>query len=322
MTYLYFIGIDVSKNTFDISFHNPQDKQKSHDYPNTPQGFTDFLGTIPFPNKTFIVLEATGGYETELLLFLHQNNVTIHRISPLKSSYYLRSVKTYAKNDVLDSQALAQIAFERHKTLPIFSAGSEKQRALYYLFSRKQDLVEMRKAEKQRLNHPNYHDLSENIMETIAFFDKKIDELEAKMQTEVDECQVLANIQKLLLSQKGVGNQVSFCIMASFPELGLLGGKQIASLAGVAPHPRESGGHKGYRSCRGGRQGVKRMLFMAGLSAVRYDAKLSLFYNGLRERGKKPKVALVASMRKLIVILNAKTRDLYSGLTLEEINAV
>jgi transposase len=205
MPYLYFIGIDVSKDTFDISFHNPQNKQKSLSYPNTHQGFTDFLGSIPLPEKTFIVLEATGGYETELLLFLHKNNIKIHRISPLKSSYYLRSVKTYAKNDVLDSQALAQIAFERHKTLPIFTAGSEKQRALYYLFSRKQDFIEMRKAEKQRLNHPNYQGFKDNISETIVFFDKKIAELDAQMQKEVDDCTVLTNIQKLLLSQKGVG---------------------------------------------------------------------------------------------------------------------
>ena len=320
MSYLYFIGIDISKDSFEVAFHSPQEKTKTINYPNNLNGFNAFFATLHNPQKTFAVLEATGGYETNLLLFLCNHNLKIHRLSPLKSSHYMRSIKSYAKNDVLDSQALARYAFERYETLQPFTLSSEKQLELHHCFSRKQDLIEMRKAEKQRLKHPNYDNFQDNIHAVIQCLNDNIADLDVRMLKIIDECDNLKHIQKLLLTQKGIGKEVSLCLMANLPEIGLLDRKQIASMTGLAPHPKESGAYKGYRSCRGGRMGIKRMMFMAGLSAIRFNKKLKIFYKGLCQRGKKPMVALVATMRKFIVILNAKVRDLLQAKSLTTLN--
>jgi transposase len=322
MSYIYFIGIDISKDFFEIAHHSPSSTQKTVKYSNDDKGFKEFSSTIEDTEKTFIVLEATGGYETGLLLFLCEKKIAVHRISPLKSSHYMRSIKSYAKNDVLDAMALARYGFERHETLTLFSYSCESHLKLSNLFSRKQDLISMRKAEKQRQKHPNYKDLADSLAKVMECLDEQIKLIDKQIQQIIDQSEMLKQVQTLLLSQKGVGIELSVAIMAQLPEIGLLDRKQIASLAGVAPHPKESGNYKGYRRCKGGRMGIRRILFMAILSAVRYNTVLSQFYQSLTKRGKKPMVAMTATMRKMIIILNAKVRDLYSGKTILEINGL
>jgi transposase len=320
MSYIYFIGIDISKDFFEVAYHLPDAIPKTVKYSNDEEGFEEFFVSLKNAEQSFIVLEATGGYETGLLFYLGKKEVAVHRIAPLKSSHYMRSIKSYAKNDVLDAMALARYGFERHKTLTLFTYSSEQQVKLSTLFARKQDLIAMRVCEKQRKKHPIYKDLTESLSKVLECLDEQIDLINKKMQELIDESESLKQVQTLLLSQKGVGRELSFVILAQLPEIGLLNRKQIASLAGVAPHPKESGNYKGYRSCKGGRMGVRRILFMAILSAVRYNPILESFYQSLLQRGKKTMVAMTATMRKLIVILNAKVRDLYAGKTIEQIN--
>ena len=149
----------------------------------------------------------------------------------------------------------------------------------------------------------------------IVPIDKKIAEL-------IDNNQVLQQKKQVLTEFKGVGEQTSHALLLMCPELGNLTRRQIASLAGVAPHPRESGHYQGYRSTKGGRSQVKRALFMAVLSAKKYNPLLKKFYDGLVARGKKKMVALTATMRKMIVILNAKVRDFFQSNNNHPTNAI
>lgn len=316
MTYLYFIGIDVSKDTFHVALHN---SPKTEQFPNNSKGFSQFLSSIEHPiNQYFITLEATGGYETNLLLFLCQQGFATHRLSTLKSSHYLRSLHVFGKNDILDSQALARFGAERHDNLPIFVPQTQEMQQLQTLRMRRDDLVAMRVSEKQREKHPNYSSLKDSLnkvcdilTQEIAIIDKKIAEL-------IDNNHVLQSKKKILTKFKGVGEQTGNLLLTMCPELGTLTRRQIASLAGVAPHPRESGTYQGYRSTKGGRSQVKRGLFMAILSAKKHNPVLKKFYDGLIARGKKSMVAMTATMRKMIVILNAKIRDFLCGKSVEE----
>jgi transposase len=185
---------------------------------------------------------------------------------------------------------------------------------------RRDDLVAMRVTEKQRLQHPNYESLKDGLERVCTILTQEIMVIDKKIAELIDNNHIMQQKKKILTEFKGVGEQTGNLLLAMCPELGNLTRRQIASLAGVAQHPKESGAYKGYRRCRGGRMGIKRMMFMAGLSAIRFNEKLKIFYKGLCERGKKPMLALVATMRKFIVILNAKVRDLLQAKFLTTLN--
>lgn len=316
MSYLYFIGIDISKDSFHVALHNSSSIQQ---FPNNPKGFSQFLASIEHPiNQYFITLEATGGYETNLLLFLCQQGFATHRLQTLKSSHYLRSLRVFGKNDVLDAQALARFGAERHDNLPIFVPQTQEMQALQTLRMRRDDLVAMRVAEKQRLKHPNYNTLKDSLEKVCDILTQEINIIDKKIAELINNNHILQSKKKILTAFKGVGEQTGNLLLAMCPELGNLTRRQIASLAGVAPHPRESGAYQGYRSTKGGRSQIKRALFMAVLSAKSYNSILKKFYDGLISRGKKKMVALTATMRKMIVILNAKLRDFLCGKSVEE----
>jgi hypothetical protein len=222
MSYLYFIGIDISKDSFEVAFHSPQEKTKTINYPNNLNGFNAFFATLHNPQKTFAVLEATGGYETNFLLFLCNHNLKVHRLSPLKSSHYMRSIKSYAKNDVLDSQALARYAFERHETLQHFTLISEKQFEFHQCFSRKQDLIEMRKAEKQRLKHPNYDNFQDNIHAVIQCLDNNIDDLDAPCSKSLMNVIILKRYKNCVSLKKELEKKYHYVLWQIFLKLGYL----------------------------------------------------------------------------------------------------
>jgi transposase len=320
MSYLYFIGIDVSKDSFHAALHNSPSIQQ---FPNNKKGFSEFFASLKHPtNQYFITLEATGGYETNLLLFLCDKGFATHRLQTLKSAHYLRSLRVFGKNDVLDAQALARFGAERHEHLPIFVSPTQDMQHLQTLRMRRDDLVRMRVSEKQRLQHPNYDLIKNDVLKSCDFLTQEIIIIDKKIAELIDNNQVLQQKKQVLTEFKGVGEQTSHALLLMCPELGNLTRRQIASLAGVAPHPKESGHYQGYRSTKGGRSQVKRALFMAVLSAKKYNPLLKKFYDGLVARGKKKMVALTATMRKMIVILNAKVRDFFQSNTNHPTNAI
>jgi transposase len=143
----------------------------------------------------------------------------------------------------------------------------------------------------------------------LAALDAEITGLDADIAALIESAQPLARTVKTLRSIAGIGPATAAQLLALMPELGAIGRRQAAALAGLAPHPRQSGSNDAYRRTRGGRPDVKQTLFMAALAAARHNPTLRAFYMRLRNNGKKPIVAITAVMRKLIVIANAKVRD-------------
>lgn len=308
MSYLYYIGIDVSKDHFDAALHMAPEKPKR--FANTQAGFAAFAQAFQgILDHSLVVLEATGGYETALMNNIYKARSALHRVQPLKSAHYIRSLRGHIKTDALDAVALARYGFERHETLALFTPADETLQELEVLHTRLCDLKAMRKAEKQRARHPRYATLKESLNAVCHVLDTQIEAMAKRMNHLVEQAHHLKQKYDIMIKFSGIGSTTAMTLLACMPEIGTINRKQIASLAGLAPHPQDSGKTQGYRATRGGRATVRSALFMAALSAKAYNPQLKTFYDNLIARGKKPMVALTAVMRKMIVILNAKIRD-------------
>jgi len=318
MTFIHFIGIDISKNFFDVAYHaagarSAKAKESQHQaqkFANTPKGYRDFCATYSdmLPDA-LVVLESTGGYETALVAALVKDNVAVHRADPLTAKHFIRSLGKRAKTDALDAAALARYGAERHTHMTLCKIEDKSQTLMNALLARRGDLVAMRVAEQARLKHPRYVLLKDSLGAVLATLDNEINQIEKQMHSLIVRSPKLAATVQVLTSVKGVGKQTAYALLGGMPELGTLTRRQAASLAGCAPHPRDSGNTVGYRRTIGGRAIVKRALFMAAMAARNFHPELRPFYEHLIKQGKKPMVALTALMRKLITILNAKLRD-------------
>lgn len=308
MSYKYFIGIDIAKDFFDVALHGmPCSAQR---FDNAPEGFTAFCEAFAreLP-EALIVLEATGGYETALLADLCGRRIAVHRVQPLTARHYMRSLRAFGKTDRIDALALARYGAERHDSLPLFVPCARVLEDLRDLHSRRRDLLAMRIAEQQRLKHPRYRNLTQSVETMLNAIKAEISRIEEAMCALVEGSENLRARYKVLTAFPGIGGTTALCLLAEMPELGTLTRRQAASLAGLAPHPSDSGNHAGYRSIRGGRASVRKALFMAALAARQHNPSLRAFYLRLIQNGKKPMVAITALMRKMIVILNARMRD-------------
>jgi transposase len=308
MAYLHFFGIDVSKDWIDVTLHGS--KAKPIRLPNDAQGFAAlaerWADVLP---QALVVLEATGGYESALIAFLLQRHISVHRADPLTAKHFLRSLRLTAKTDALDAVALARYGAERHAGLSTCQPSQAAAAELQARLSRRQDLIAMRVAERNRLQHPRYSGLRQSLQAVLDVLDQQIDALETQIEGLIAQSQALTAKLTVLTAVKGVGRQTAYTLLAQMPELGTLTRRQAASLAGCPPHPRDSGKTKAYRSTTGGRATIKRALFMAAMAARRSNPTLKPFYERLVQNGKKPMVALTALMPKLITILNAKLRE-------------
>jgi len=309
MSFIYFIGIDVSKNTFDMACHGTP-RQAVHCFANTPEGHTAFLKALAeqLP-QALVVLESTGGYETALIAALLAHDIAVHRATPLQAKHFTRSLRLAGKTDRLDAVALARYGAERHKELALCVPADAVQTQLRDCLARRADLVAMRVAEQNRLQHPRYATLKASIEAVLETLAQQIAGLEARIAAVIEQSPELTDKMAVLTDVPGIGSQTAATLLGLMPELGQLTRRQAASLAGLAPHPRDSGLSQGYRRVTGGRAAVKRALYMAAMAAARFHPGLKAFYQRLIANGKKKMVALTAVMRKLITILNAKLRD-------------
>lgn len=308
MAYTHFIGIDIGKDSFDAALHGAAAKPSR--FVNGGEGFAAFKAAFATELEgAFVVLEATGGYEAALLAFLLQEGIAAHRADPLTAKHFIRSLGKRAKTDKLDAIALARYGAERHATLLLFTLKDEAQQNLTLLLSRRQDLVLMRSAEETRLRHPRYQSLKASLLAVIKALNGQIDAIETEIKNLIERSKALTQKVAVMTALTGIGRQTAALLAGFMPELGTLTRRKAASLAGCAPHPRDSGNYRGYRVTTGGRATVKRALFMAALSARKSNPALRAFYERLVQNAKKPMAAITAVMRKLIVILNAMLRD-------------
>jgi transposase len=314
LMYQNFIGIDIGKDNFFVGL---QGSQETHCFRNDKKGFTAFKKIYKkILSKSFVVLETTGGYELELIRYLQHEKVPVHRANTRKVKHYIRSFGVLGKTDTIDAKALAQYGADRYKTLEEYKESGVRR--LQELVERRQDLKQMLVQEKNRLQAPAKKGLRKSFRTIIAAIEGQLKVIEKEIEKYCQTDPRIAERRKILETVDGVGKTISSELIALLPELGTLNRKKIASLAGVAPHPYESGKKIGYRSTKGGRTNVKKILFMAALTASRSKSKLGTFYNHLLSKGKKKMVALVALMRKILVVANARLREYHVLNTLNQ----
>ena len=295
-------GIDVGKQELMVSVAG-EPAQRFH---NQEAGITALLSWLQAQAVTRAVCEATGGYERQLVNRLRSSEITVHVAHPSRVRGFAQAVGQGAKTDPLDAQVLARYGelFELPEQAPQDAARLELREAL----SRRQQLVEQRVQEVNRLEKGLRGSVKKSCERHVAWLDKEIARLDKSCQAIVQRHDQLRERAALYGSISGVGTVTTQSLLAYLPELGQGCAKGLASLVGLAPWPHDSGRHRGYRSIRGGRGVVRRALYMAALSAIRHNEELRVFYRRLRRRGKVGKVALVAVMRKLLLMLHAVAR--------------
>jgi transposase len=298
------IGCDVGKFTV-VVFDGATGQ--THHLDNTPECLTSFLRKLT--GEALVVCEATGGYEASLLLAASAAGVPAHRADARKVKAFIRSLGMLGKSDNLDARAVARYGLERHTDLPRWTAPDAVLKDLQALVRLRAQFVKQRAGLRCLLQAPQGEAVKAHVQTAIEQCDHQIQAIENDITSRINADQAVSQVVATIVRIPGCGAITAATLAALMPELGRITGRKAAALAGLAPHPFQSGQRNGYRRVRGGRPEVKRALFMAALAASRYNPNLKGFYNRLLNNGKKPIVALTAVMRKLITIINARLRD-------------
>jgi len=297
------VGIDVSKHRLDI-FDDAIGAAES--IANAPQPITEQVARWRC-GSVFVVFEATGVYDQELAEQLHQAGIRFARINPARARDFARASGRLAKTDAIDARMLADFA---RVMLPQQDPAPEPARAALAMLAKRRDqLVQMRAQEKNRRSEARDYTMIEGIGRLIDFLDAEIAMIEARIAAFIEAEAPIAEDARLIRSIPGVGPVACMQLIAQMPELGQIGPKQVAALAGLAPLNVDSGTHRGKRTIGGGRKRVRDALYMAALNAIRPNGSFRAFYQRLRTAGKPAKLALIAVARKLLTVLNAMLRD-------------
>jgi transposase len=297
------VGIDVSKERLDVAVR-PIGQRFS--VSNDERGRLDLRKRLSKLRPERIVLEPTGGYETLLVQELASAKLPVVVVNARQIRQFAQAVGRLAKTDRIDADVIAH--FGEAVQPEIRALPDESHRQLEALVSRRRQLVEMRSQEmKRKQTAPGV--VHSNIDEVIAFLSKQIDDIDRDLEQLVRSTPAWREADDLLQSVPGVGPVMATTLTALLPELGTLNRKQIAALVGVAPFNNDSGKRDRKRTTWGGRAPVRAVLYMAAMAARRFNATIGAVYDRLVAKEKHHNVALVACMRKLLVILNAIKRD-------------
>ena len=254
-----------------------------------------------------VVLEASGGFERSLAAALAAAGLAVAVVNPRQARDFARATGRLAKTDALDAEALARFAEAVRPTPRI--VPDEEARTLSAILARRRQIVAMLAAEKNRLLHApaSTKPVKKRIEAHVRWLEKELACIDRDLEEAIEESPTWRENEELLRSVPGVGPVLARTLLAELPELGSedLTGKQLAALAGVAPLNRDSGTLRGRRAVWGGRAQVRAVLYMGALAATRFNPAVKGFYERLLVAGKPRKVALVACMRKLLVVLNA-----------------
>jgi len=303
------LGFDVSKDTltvFELRSSGPSPKPCTID--NSAAAIRCFLKSLK--RVDLAICEPTGGHEHVLLVELMAAGIACHRVDALKVKAFIRSFGTLAKTDALDAEALARYGKDRWDRLALFQPPQTDRKMLTALVARREDLVAIKMAEKNRAKGPTAKLIKASLDAMLEAVIGQIEAIEAEIKALIEKSPQLRAAFRQMQSLPGVGAVIAATLLAHMPELGNLQRRQAASLAGVAPHANDSGQFRGHRTMRGGRSELRRLLYLAAMAASRAKGPLSDTYQRLIQNGKKRIVAIGALMRKIIVILNARLRDL------------
>lgn len=299
-----FIGIDVSKQQLEVAAHESDYKFRC---PNKISSFGPLLAELIGLRPALIVLEATGGLEIPVVNALHAVGLPVVVVNPRQVRAFAKALGQLAKTDRLDARVLAHFAAAIKP--PLRPIKSKDEQELDALMGRRGQLVEMLSDEKNRRGAATSDMVRDKIKEHIDWLEDCIAEIDQQLKALLQTSAGWRAKDKLLQSVPGIGPVTSFSLIAHLPELGKLDRQKISKLAGVAPLNRDSGQQRGTRHIYGGRAQLRRVLYMAALTASRYNPVLKQFYQRLRSRQKSFKVAITACMRKLLAIINVMMRD-------------
>jgi transposase len=303
VVYKNHIGIDVSKKNLDICIRSTGEIfQESND----SGGLKRLSKKLALYSPCLIVMEATGGYELNALLTLQQAEFNVAVVNPRQVRDFAKATGRLAKTDCIDAAVLAHFG-EAIGPIPKDKVLQE-QLELLQLQQRRRQLVDMLVMEKNRL-HIVSDKIKKHVKKSITFFERELKTIENMIAVDISKNKELSDKSELLATTKGVGVVTAAVLITELPELGKLSHKEIAALVGVAPLNRDSGAMKGKRSIWGGRGSVRTSLYMATLTAVQFNPAIKIFYKRLCEAGKLKKVALIACMRKLLIVLNAMLKN-------------
>lgn len=299
-----YIGIDVSKTYLDLAVGK---KGKVTRFVNEESGISQIVVQLLEIQPDLIVVESTGGLERALITELFFAHLPVSLVNPGRVREFAKSTGQEAKTDNLDACLLAHFAEAVQPAKLILP--TEQEQYLSALMTRRRQIIDMLIAEKNHLLSTPTR-LRELVERNIAWLEKQLQELNAQIDDFVDHDPTFHSKNEILRTTPGVGPVLANILLSDLPELGHLDRKEIASLVGVAPFNRDSGLYKGKRRIKGGRANIRTVLYMATVAAIRWNPILKTFYNRLISKGKVKKVALVACMRKLLIILNAMIRDM------------
>jgi transposase len=295
------LGVDVAKAELVADFQG-----KVRRFNNNPKGIAALLKAAErIPATAHLVCEATAGYERSLATAAMAKAIPVSIVQPLRVREFARSHGRLAKSDPLDAALLSRFGTSV-KPLPLQPKDKVRQE-LDDIMRARSELIDSMQRELNRAEHHTCKLVIRIHKNIVATYARHIAALEAKAAALVAGDKALAKADALMQSVKGVGPQTSRTLLAFLPELGHVGRRTIASLVGVAPFDRDSGKIKGKRFIQGGRGQVRRMLYMAAVTAMRHNAVLKVIYKRLRVAGKKAKVAIVAVARHLLIHLNSIT---------------
>jgi transposase len=299
-----WIGIDVAKDWLDVASTEEEPVRR---FANAAEGIAQLVVALTARAPRLIVLEATGGHETAVTAALVAAGRDVAVVNPRQVRDFARATGQLAKTDALDARVLARFAQRIQPPVrPLPEAVAEEVAAL---LARRRQLVAMRTAEQNR--RPSLAPRLRPALDAhVVWLSQQIAELDRELDRTLRDSPVWREKEALLRSIPGIGPVVARTLLGELPELGTLDRWQVAALAGVAPLAQDSGRHRGKRRVWGGRASVRAALYMAAVTATRHNPVIRALYHRLHEEAGKPaKVALVACMRKLLIMANAILRD-------------
>ncbi len=296
--------MDVASDKLDVGCHGMAEVAS---FANSAVGIESLLSSVRAQGVALIVVEATGGYETPLVVQLAEAGLPVVLINPRQLRSFATAVGELAKTDTIDARIIARFAHDvRPEVRPI---PSENQRFFADLAARRRQLIELRTAERNRRQQTSRAEIIASIDAVLELLDEPVATLERQLAELIASNRHWRQRNQILQSVSGVAAATSHTLIADLPELGQLDHKQISKLVGVAPLNRDSGKFRGRRAIVGGRSTVRAALYMAAFNAIRCNPRIREFYRRLRQAGKCYKVAITACMRKLLTVPNAMVRD-------------
>lgn len=301
----YFVGIDVSQNHLAVALSQGDEILEFYSIPHNEEKITQLIEQLKQVSPRLIVVERSGGLERPLVAHLAGAELPVVANNPRQVRDFARAMGILAKTDKIDARTMARFAAAvKPPQRPIKDAQRQE---LADLVARRRQLVQMLAQEKNRLLRA-VGSVRPDIEHHISYLHERLDKLNKDIEQLIKSTAIYQDTLELLRSVPGIGPVTSASLIADCPELGRLNRRQIAALVGTAPFNRDSGKRTGARCVWGGRSTVRTHLYMATISAIKCNYRIKSFYMRLIEAGKKPKVAITACMRKLIVILNAMVK--------------